>query len=270
MSEFSFPHPVVGNGDDVATGALDCELSYHTSAEAVDLNFTGLTTGNRSLDDAVSDGRATWLLRVQCARTYFRRVWRERGPTASIRIPGPDLEGSVEVEARVCATKPLDWRPEGTHADYGDISFRLTEGEILALGPRWRVHVDKEFDPLKAPVASWMRIVEGDHDQGPFHVEFGDEVVTIRLSRKDWLQYPGVRDRAPAVLHSSIVLPVLMQALLELRTDDGVKWKSRLRAVVEAQGLDPERPLAVAQVLLAAPLARSLRELNVRLDREDA
>jgi hypothetical protein len=266
MSEVSFPHPVLGNGDDVAIGSLDCDLTWQASAEVVELIFAGLTTGNPTLDDAVREGRATWLLRVQCARTYFRRIWAEPGPIASIRIPGPDLEGRVEVEARVCSTRPLDWQPAGAHEDYGNLSFHLGDAEVLALGPSWRFHVDKEFDPLKAPVSSWMRIVQGDHDDGPFQVEFGDEIVTIRLSRKDWDQYPGVRDRASSVLHTGIVLPVLMQALLELKTDDGVRWKSRLQAVLDDRGLSSEQPLQTAQELLAAPLARCLRDLNVKLD----
>jgi hypothetical protein len=270
MSEVSFPHPVLGNGDDVGGIKLDSELTYHASAEAVELQVTGLASGNRSLDDAIRTGRATWLVRVQCARTYFRRVWIERGPTATIRIAGPDLEGTVEVEARACTLESMPWRPEGMHADYAERSFQLNPSEVLALGPTWRFHVDKQFDPLRAPVASWMRIVEGEHEEGPFQVTFEDDFVTIRLSRKDWAQYPGVRDRAPSVLHASVVLPVLMQALRELKEDDGVKWKGRLKAVLDARGLDPESPLVTAQQLLDAPLARCLRELNVKLDGDDS
>ena len=206
------------------------------------------------------------MLRVQCARTYYRRVWIERGPTASLRIAGPELEGLVEVDARICSTRFLAWKPEGAHPDYGTREFQLDAGEVLALGPSWRFSVDKVFDPLKAPLASWMRVEEGENEVGNFVVEFGDDVVKIRLSKEDWRQYAGVRDRASPVLHSCLVLPVLMQALIELQQDDGVLWKSRLRAVLDKAGLSPEPPLQTAQQLLEGPLGRSLRELNVKLD----
>lgn len=270
MSEISFPHPVLGNGDDVSVSQIDGELTYHASAEAVELHVTGLVSGNPSLDEAVRAGNATWLVRVQCARTYFRRLWSQPGPTATIRIRGADLEGTVEVEARACSARSLPWQPNGMHPDYGDRSFDLDPGEVLALGPTWRFHVEKQFDPLKAPLKSWMRIVEGEHAEGPFQVTFDDDFVTIRLSKNDWGQYPAIRDRAPTVLHAGVVLPVLMQALLELRNDDGVMWKARLRAVLDAHRLDPDAPLTTAQALLEAPLARCLRELNLKLDGDDS
>ncbi|MCK5945524.1 MAG: hypothetical protein KAI24_26275 [Planctomycetes bacterium] len=271
MPDVSFPHPVLGNGDDVAKGSIDCSLEYMTSAEVVELRFSGLTSGNPTLDESVRRGSATWLLRIQCARTYFRRVWCVPGPTATIRIPGPDLEANVDVDVRVCTTEALGWQPEGAHPDYENLSFDVLDGEVLAVGPEWRFHVEKEFDPLKAPIASWMRIVEGEHKDGAFQVDFESDLVTIRLSRQDWKEYPGVRDRAPDVLHSSIVLPVLMQALVELQKEknDGLTWKGRLSAVLDARNLREDQPLESAQELLSAPLGRSLRQLNVRLDGDD-
>lgn len=269
MSDVSFPHPVLGNGDDISVGTIDCELHYQCSAEAVELRLTGLTTGNPTIDSALREERAAWLIRVQCARTYYRKIWKEQGPDALIRIDGTDLEGSVEIDVRVCSTQSMQWLPDGTHTDYENLSFQLADAEVLALGDSWRIHVDKDFDPLKAPLASWMRIVEGQHDDGPFEAEFEDDLVTIRLSRRDWKEYGPVRDRAPAVLHSSIVLPVLMQALLALKENNGERWKGRLRAVLDERNLSPEPPLQTAQTLLAEPLGRSLRELNVRLDGDE-
>jgi len=265
----SYPHPVLGNADDVASGRIDPEISYTISDELVEIALETLRTGNETLDTMLGDGRAIWSIRVQCARTYFRTEYRTPDSSYRVRIPGNDLEGRVEVEIMLYATSPLSaYLPATAHPDYSDASFDLKVGEILGIGSKYAFIVEKQWDPLKAPVASIMRISKGDFSTGPFRIVLEDSYIEILLSHEDWDHYAGVKERVPEVIHSVLVLPALTEALRCMSAHDGKTWAGRLQTICDAQEIDPSDPLPAAQKLLQAPLTRAFRKLNTALDQD--
>lgn len=266
----SYPHPVLGNADDVGSGKIEPDVSFTLSEELVEITFDKLRTGNKTLDAMLGDGRATWSLRVQCARTYFRTEYRTSDSTHRVRLAGHELEGRVEVEVMLFATVAIPaYLPDGAHPDYGGETFDLKVGEILGIGPTLTFDVEKQWDPLKAPVASIMRISKGEFPNGPFIVALEDDYIEILLSHEDWEQYAGVKERVPGVIHSALVLPALAEAVRYMGEHGGKRWADRLRAISEQhQELDIKKPLQAAQILLRGPLTRAFRELNTALDRD--
>jgi len=270
-SAVSYPHPVLGNRDDVAIGKIDPDVTYRVTDEVVTIDVRNLVTSNPTLDDLLSTGHASWGIRVQCARTYFRREFLTRANTCTITLDGHELEGRVDIDITLLASQPVPgYSPTGAHSDYGTTTFNLDRGEVLGVGPAFSFEIDKQFDPLRAPVASIMRISKGDHEVGPFRLVLEDEFIEIVLSQQDWARYAGVKDRVPGVLHVALVLPALLEGLRRLGEFAGRRWADRLRAIAEARDTDVSQPLAAAQVLLQQPLTRAFDELNVVLDREIA
>jgi hypothetical protein len=107
-------------------------------------------------------------IRVQCARTYYRREFATSGPNCVLTFSGEDLQGRVDVDISLFAAKNLPaYAPPGAHSDYGATAFALNRAEVLGIGPAFSFEVDKQFDPLRAPVSSIMRIRQGDHSEGP-------------------------------------------------------------------------------------------------------
>jgi len=265
----SYPHPVLGNADDVSLGQIEPAVSFTASEELVEITLDKLRTGNETLDTMLSDGRAIWSIRVQCARTYFRTEYRSPKSDYRVRLKGHELEGRVEVEVMLFADKPLSaYLPAGAHPDYGGDTFDLKVGEVIGIGPTFTFNVDKQWDPLKAPVASIMRISKGDFPNGPFRLALEDNYVEILLSHEDWEQYAGIKERVPELIHSVLVLPALSEALRNLHAYTGKKWADRLLAITDLQNVDLQDPLRAAQLLLQGPLARAFRRINTVLDRE--
>jgi hypothetical protein len=265
----SYPHPVLGNGDDIAVGKIEPEVTFRAADEIVELDVRNLVTSNPTLDPMLADGRASWGIRVQCARTYMRSEFRTANRDHQIKFDGHDLDGRVEVDVVLFAAKVIaGYQPAGAHPDYGTASFDLEPGEVLGVGPAFSFDVDKQFDPLRAPVASIMRVSKGEHPDGPFRMALEDEFVEIILSQEDWAHYAGVKDRVPGVLHVSLVLPALAEALRRMGEFAGRRWADRLRAIVEARQVNVGQPLEAAQLLLQQPLTRAFDELNAELDRE--
>lgn len=270
-SRLSYPHPVLGNGDDIAIGEISPEVSYEISDEVLHLSISGLTTGHTEIDQMVQDGDAFWNFRVQCSRTYMRENFAANEDCFEVHLKGQNYEGMVDVEVSVVAREHIfDYRPDGLHADYEEEKFQLRPGEVICIGPSFRFLVDKVYDPLKAPVSSLVRITEGEHKDGPFTLTLDDDLIIVRLSKSDWREYAGIRDRVPSVVHSAIVLPALAEAIREIDKHTGTLWSDRLKDLLEAKSIDEGAPLAAAQEILASPITRTISEVNATLDMGEA
>lgn len=270
MALISYPYPVYGNGDDIAGTVMEPSIEFAITDEAIQLHARDLVTGHNGIDQLVKNGRARWQIRVKCPRTYMRENFLVEGPEWKINLAGPDYEGTVEIETRILAVEDIaNYSPENAHEDYNDTEFLLKSGELLAIGPNFTFLVDKDYDPLKAPVASLLNVVEGEHDAGPFQLTLDDEIIIIKLSKKDWSQYAGIRDRVPTLLHSALVMPVLAVAINKIDEHQGTLWSARLKNLIEKKEINTDCSLTAAQELLDSPLTRTFDEVNAMLDRGD-
>lgn len=271
ITDISFPHPVLGNGDDISIGNISPQVSYEISDEVVNLTLSGLASGHHRVDQMVEDGDAAWHVRLQCSRTYMRESFATNSQRLDLRLKGEDYEGFVDVEISVVAQKEIvDYRPEGIHEDYEDETFLLRSGDVIGVGPTFRFLVDKVYDPLKAPLSSLVRITEGEDRDGPFTVSYDDDLIVVSLSKSDWHEYSGVRDRVPTVVHSAIVLPALAEAIRRIDKHTDTLWGGRLKDLLEAKNIDQSAPLAAAQEVLASPVSRTFNEVNATLDQGGA
>ena len=270
ISNISYPHPVLGNGDDINDGEISPNIEYEISDEAISLKIENLTSGHLGIDQMLEDGTACWHVRTRCSRTYMRQSFLLTSKDQALILRGDDYEGIVEIDISVVVQRNIQgYQPAGMHADYGDAKFNLRLGELIAIGPTYQIHVDKVYDPLKAPVSSLVRITVGSHPEGPFVVTLDDDLITIRLSKLDWEEYAGIRDRAPSIVHSSIILPVLAEAIRTIEQNIDTLWAGRLKELLASKGIDRKSPLIAAQEILASPISRTFNEVNVSLDRAE-
>lgn len=275
----SYPHPVLGNGDDIGLGTTDTiTVACTVRDESVTLEIEGLRTENPTIDKLVDDGVAEWVIRIQCARTYYRSTVTTQEPAASTTIDGRELDGAVDIDVSLCAIVEIPgYLPDGMHADYGDQAFDLLVGDLVVLGGGFRFNVDKEFDPLRASVRSLMTVSEGDHEIGAFRVDLDDDLILISLSKHDWAAWNATKDHAPEILHASLVVPVLLHCIPKVVDYLGTRWADRLDVLLErvAAGEAPlHDDLARAQALLAGPKARGpmgrgLASLQMLIDQGD-
>ncbi len=270
----SYPNPVLGNADDVTVGTIDPAVSFTVTDEAVQLDLTNLSTSNATLDEMLRAGRAAWAIRVQCARTYFRSEFQTSDRAHRLTFRGDDLDGRVDVEIALFAASSVGgYSPEGLHSDYGEAVFDLQVGAVIGVGPVFSFDVDKEFDPLRAPVSSLMRLTQGDFETGPFRLDLGGELLEVFLSKEDYARLGAIKDKVPGVLHAALVLPVLTEALTRLASSNGSefagqRWADRLLAIVEGKAAELTEAIGKAQAILEGPLSRAFGEIEAVLERD--
>lgn len=271
---FSYPHPVLGSGDDVAGEIAPLNLRVDSHADRLVLNAGPLSSTNVTIATLIDQGLATFAIRVHCASTYFRRTWTSSRADVQIVIPASRLAETVKVRLRVIGRSPLEsYRPQGLHSDYGDSTFSLESGDVLAEGEEVSFTAAKDFDPLAGAVSSFMRIECGDNDTGPFETRFYQSRILIRLARLDWANYQLIRSTAPQILHCAIVLPVLTEAIQIVRDQRDefrdLAWFQKVELMLDAAGISTDEPLlGAAQRLLQNPFSRAGQDA-VKLLKED-
>jgi hypothetical protein len=268
-AQVSYPHPVLCNGDDIPGFQIDLEFQVAISEESISLKTTKpLITGHKGIDKRVKEGTAKWLIRIKCARTYQREIFLTNNKDWEMALSGPDYEGNVQIETEIITTIDIvNYKPKGLHEDYDDANFSIQAGGILAIGPIIPFTVNKDYDPLKAPLQSIFKIMVGTHPTGPFKTILEDKFILVYLSKEDWAEYARIRDRVPLILHSLIVVPALAKAISEISEHPTSLWSARLSNEIAKRGLSSSDPLTAAQQLLDRPLTRGFKELNTTLDK---
>jgi hypothetical protein len=272
VSAKSYPFPVLGNQDDIVKGQFNPSMRYTLEANEVVLNCS-LQLTNPTIVEYVTDGTASFYIEVECSGTFFRKTFRSNDEETQIRIDANEVRDKVTVTFFVCANKPIElYNPEGVHPDLeGEPSFVET-GDVLADGGSGWFIADKQFDPLKAPISSFMKIQKGTDKSGPMSIVYEEESIIIVLSVEDYDRYNSIRNYAPNTLHSSLVLPALVDVLYQMvqnkKQYEDKPWYGKIQQITMQRHIKLEEPITAAQQLLGQPVSRSLDEINKNSEEE--
>ncbi len=272
VSTKSFPHPVLGNEDDVGGEFKLAEFRYELGKEEVVLNPV-FSLKNKAIEDLIKKEKASFVVEVECRGTFYRTSFSSRETTSRFVIPANRIRERVTVGFYICADQDIaNYRPSESHPDYGSNAFDVEAGDVLGVGGYCSFIAEKSYDPLRPPVSSFMSIREGTFHEGSAQIDYTDDKIAIVLSKSDWKHYADVRGQkvSEGMLHASVVLPVLVDAVYQVRDENGYyidkNWHSRIAATIEAKGLQDKSAYEVAQKILEYPLDRSFKSIEGLLE----
>lgn len=265
LSTRSYPHPVIGNADDVPGAAFQAtiDVSCDRSSYYIDVS---IQCSSQTLRDLVAEGKAIYTLHVECSNTVFRRAYEFTSKSTRIQMPAEFLSDTVELNLFARAVQTISgYRVEGAHSDYGGASFDVGAAEILAVAEGLTFFAENKHDSMKN-VGAIMQIVpapeEGDR---PMRADLEGEKILIILSKPDYLQYMQLKQNRTVadMLATAIVLPVLIEAIRQIEKDDSVyenlRWcrrlKDRIRELKQERETDA---LVKGQMLLEMPIKRAM------------
>jgi hypothetical protein len=267
----SYPHPVLGNEDDLG-GFFKVDFHYELSREEVALNPV-FALQNSAIENLMKNNKASFVVEVQCRSTFFRTSFSTKKLIERFIIPSRLVRERVIVGFYICADQNINgYAPSDPHPDYNEIRFDVEKGDVLAIGGFCSFIAEKDFDPLRPPVSSFMSIVVGNHHEGPMQIDYESQKIQIILSKADWKSYLSVRSQKAAVgiLHSAIVFPALIDAIYQITNGTGdyedKNWYGRLEAILEAKSLRDKDPFESAQKILENPANRSFQGISSLLE----
>lgn len=272
-ADASFPHPVLGWRDDLV-GEVGVSLTAAVVGGSVlELACSELQITNQSLAAMVEAGLAVPALNIHCPSTFYRKTLclHKHGGTA--RISPQDVRETLDCRFLLLAAEEVpSYRPEGVHEEYGPAVFRVVPGDLLGIGPRYRVQLETAGGLVEKPISSIFRVRQGSADRGPFLVRLDSDRVVIELSKEGWEQYVRLREAARPQIHAALVFPALVEALYVLSSEpDSTEklWMSRLSFLIAKKSLtdrfSERRMVEVAQDLLEWPFERMANHYLRRL-----
>lgn len=270
----SFPHPVLGSGEDVA-GALTCDLpSVDTNGPTTVVDIAGLLCSNGSISRMIEAGDAEFAIRLDCGSTLFRRTYTTRAAATTLSLQSGQLQGNVELRVSVQTTKAVaGYHPEGLHPDYGEAVFPLQSGAIIAMAPLFSFELEDEFDPLDATGSSLFRVRQMDSVDDPVRFDFGaPSRIFIWLSKNEFTKYSQIQGNFPGIIHVGLVFPCLIKAIERVRASSEAEseWERKLRELLDRSGIGGDvPPESAAATLLRRPFWRAATQAIARLSNDD-
>lgn len=267
LSRRSYPHPVVGNLDDVPGAAFQATVEMSVDKDNIYLDAS-IQNSSATIRHLVETARAAYAVHVECTNTLFRRVTEFREESKRIAVRGDQLNDAVEVNVFVVATQDASgYIVDKAHPDYEGSAFDVKKGDILAVGEGRVFVVESSFDVL-GRIGSIMQIdVAAEDGDLPMQVETNGEKIRIVLSKEDFKAYKEMRpnEALSSVLTTAIVVPALLETLHYIDSGEGgealeaLRWYRVLARRIEALGLKDEPDnLKKAQKLLELPVKRAL------------
>lgn len=267
----SFPHPVLSPlNDDVTPNRFLLEVTVTSDADHfyVDAHFE---YDNATLEDLVGRGLATHVVHVECKRNFYREIFVLESDSEPLMIPAAELVGRTEVCGFIMASAPLErYQVTGAHSDYGDATFQVQAGDVLAAAPTAVFDAYVDYDPLDR-LSSILTIRRSDADRdGPMVLDTTGDRIVATLSQSDYKAYTNLKGDPNLVqlLANQVVVPALFQAIGEIKdtpADDrgqemDKRWYRSVIRKLEDNGMSVgEMPVNdMVQVLLKWPLRRSL------------
>lgn len=268
-----YPYPVLGNGDDLE-GEFDYFLYYTLEPERVVFD-NEFVMEHETLEKLIHEEQAAFLIEVEGGSTFYRNAFRSHEKSFSLSVPASDLRGQVSVSSFVCAIKPISsYAPINAHPDLQGDPASVDAGEILAIGPVRTFVAEKEFDPMNAPVSSFLKIQQGAAAHGPMNVRYDPDKVVVELSKQDHDYYVSIPKKSIAgIVHASIVLPVLADTLNLMESNPSEYqeciWFGRLQQICDQRRVNTDEPLKAAQEILRLPLSRNFRNVRDLMELEN-
>lgn len=245
MAQGSFPHPVIGNVDDVASTFEIAHASVTPTTQDVELKFR-IRMDDPDLTRMLDEAQAKLVFRWDCGSTLSRGTL-EATPTARhmdgttwvTSLDQQDIANTVSVEVLATAASDIEgYTLARQHPDYLGQSFSIQAGDILGTAGSFSFEADKLYDPLSPPIGSCFRFVEDATVRRGLRVTFNsDDQVTVAMSAELLTGLHSYGDFPEAQI-SLVVLPALMETLAFMRSNEGsgaedVTDKQWYRAVLD-------------------------------------
>lgn len=282
--KYAFPQPILGRSDDVA-GKTDVDLAIDEETDqnrfVVSLKYL---VENADIQQMIADGRAEFYCEITCSATLFRSVVTGDEAIQVFTIEKSVVRGKVDFLFLVVTSDSVrGYLNSEVNEELAGLATDLDRGDVLAFLGTAGFLADIAFKKLKA-ASSFLEIVEGTREHGPFEVVLDNPKILVRLSRADYATYTkpevGRNEKLASVFQSAVAFPALTNALQQLASADGaaeygerawakaMSWRLENEPEFVGKSLDPENVLEIAQIMLGDPVERLLSDVQAADDAE--
>jgi hypothetical protein len=236
------PYPMVTPfNDDFSSEALLCQVEqvgFDGITVTAEFEYAFLSSEVPELmylEELCEKGLAERALLFESPESLHRSSLRV-GSKGRIAKGNGELFGRVGITPFVIAKAPItDYNPPNRHPEWGDGSFLVNPGELLAIGELFRVEISHKLARQQAMIDL---VLSEEMDPEVYRIDAGDDVIVVNAGRDIRKVFEIMkRDSAkkPA-LFMSLFKDVLQQGLIQSRESGGEQiW---VRSLEKELGID--------------------------------
>lgn len=287
MRTKNYPHPVLSEDSNDFNKKIIFDVNLLKSIKNTDYEFSyDFSLNDYNLSSLLVSDEVKFIIKTECSATRFRKVLEFNQNKGTFYLPSQNVEGEVILSTFVVAkTRIENYYSENFSEDYGNVTFKVYSGDILAEGPQFSFNVDKLTDSL-AKVPSIFTIIQKSDNTNP-DFSFEEAQILIRLNKTDFDQYKDLKTAHKdyyhlAALSSSLfILPALSIFIDRIKNEIGIhvsdreeyeiyindketefKWFKVIIRNLKKHNIDlfdtTETSFSIAQTLLGNPLSNGI------------
>ena len=272
------PYPILDNySDDYIHSSFTAEYDVRTQFSEV-YGHIVFSLENEEIEKLISDGKAEYLVHIECPATCFRATRTTTGKEVEFKISSTNLAKVIEVRTFVVLNQDIKgFSSKDFHPDYTNQEFDLLAHQILAIGTAQDFNIENDEKDLDS-LPSVLQIVKLDNDnKGSMTINTdNDNLVLIGLAKDVYEKYANLgKTTFKATAFTLVLFPalvVILQRMHDNKDDDDFSsrhWFQVINTMLENNGfnledvkLENDSLLTVCQSIFADPICRSFTELD--------
>lgn len=271
-----YTYPVLSEDkDDYSSSVYNVELKHRMNGIQNLLLEFDIFLDNEELRNLIHEGKAEYVIHIECSNTAFRTTLHSISEQNSIDIPVGRVYGKLEVVALIvlkCDIKTFtnsDW-----NEDYNEISFDLAKGSILGYKNLPTLDILKNYEELTSASSIFTVYKRLTTEEKPMDVNIDSSLVKIGLGVQEYEIYSRFckKPQFQPILNSMIVFPALVYVFEELKQETGIEsnqgktWYISLDKAYEKRGVnfideikdETKTSIQLAQESMELPLGKAL------------
>ncbi|WP_313019676.1 hypothetical protein [Acetoanaerobium noterae] len=271
-----YTYPVLSEEkDDYNSSVFDVDLQYRMNGvNNLQLEFN-FTLDNEELRNLIIDGKAEYVIHIECSNTAFRTAIHLITEQSSIDIPVGRIYGKLEIIALIVSKEIInDFINSDWNDDYTGISFDFSKGSILGYKNLPALDIVKNYEELTSASSIFMVYKRLTTEEKPMDVNIDSAQIKIGLGTQEYDTYSRFckKIQFQPILNSMIVFPALVYVFEELKQETGIEanqgkaWYISLSKAYEKRGVnfidevrdELKTSVQLAQEAMELPLSKAL------------
>lgn len=274
-----FPYPVLCmENDDYIDCEFNVKLTQIEELKDIVLQFD-VELDNPELLELVRDGKAEYLVHVECSNTSFRKVICSESKSFEYRIAKSKVNKEIFLVGMIVAKKEIkDFFSSKFNEDY-DEKVNFDKGSIMAYRNLPRIIVLKNYEELARDDAFFSIVSKngGQDMEEPVTFDLNGDKIKIYVDDSVYNEYVKFHTNPlmKPIMISMLVMPALAYVIEEVR-NNGIEnyiscyWYQKIKKSCELQGkrfvddiIDGDATsIEIAQEMLQLPVGHAFRSLS--------
>lgn len=275
-----FPYPLLSsNNDDYVNSVFYVKISEANQTKKNLILSLSVELKNNEIERLILNEKAEIICHFESSKTKYREIKELNIGDNNIYFDILNLNGTLDITPLIILKDDVkDFNSKDFNKDYGDRSFSIESGSILALGEQARINIEKDISDL-SKVPSIISIVKNSGTEKNMIVDFDDNKIRIKLNSEDFKIYNSIAKSTTcqSILNSMIIIPSLMSVLEQLKSFNNdemsrvkeYRWykvvsnviKKKYNSELEPKFLENKNIFEISQELFESPISDGMSNL---------